>query len=168
MRTSFRCAFVALALIAAPLAAQTDYTHTIARVDHVALINHHPACDPFAKAFDPVWVNGWGWTMPRIGWHLMYPLVNLGIAYAATKIHVNRKVAAIVAPVPLEIAPHLRQAALGLKQDGVYELNAPDWIFDAWNRSLPSWVLLSDHKTTKRDVAIWMIGDIALSCFARP
>jgi hypothetical protein len=160
-----------LALCAAPLAAQTnapDYTHTIVRVGNVSLMNHHPACNPFAQAFDPVWIHGEGWTMPRIGWHLMYPAINLGIAYGLTKLHVNRKVAAIVGPIPLEIAPHLRQAALGLKQEGRYELNLPDWAYDAENRSFPSWVLLSDHQTTKRDVAIWLVGDVALSCFARP
>jgi hypothetical protein len=62
-----------LALCAAPLPAQTDYTHTIVRVGNVSLMNHHPACNPFAQAFDPVWIHGEGWTMPRIGWHVMYP-----------------------------------------------------------------------------------------------
>jgi hypothetical protein len=158
-----------LLLIAAPVAAQVDYTHTIARVGNVSLMNHHPACDPFAEAFDPVWVNGWGWTMPRIGWHVMYPALNYGIARSLMAVHVNRKVAAIGATVALGLIPHARQAALGLKNGAVYELNLPDWGFDLWNRSLPSWVLLSDDRAmTRRDVVIWAAGDVALSCFARP
>lgn len=159
---------LALLLFASPLAAQSDYMHTIGRVGNVAFINRRPNCNPLAKAFDPVWIHGEGWTMPRGLWHAMYPTANYGIARGLTALHVNRKVAAVGATIGLGLIPHLRQAALGLKHGQVYELNAPDWIYDLWNRSLPSWALLSGHSTTKRDVAIWAAGDVALSCFARP
>lgn len=159
---------VLLLAVARVVSAQSDYMHTIARIGHVSLVNRHPHCNPLTLAFDPVWVNGWGWSMPRIGWQLMYPALNLGIVYALIRLHANRKAAAIGGPVPLEIAPHIRQAIAGLNAGGVYEANLPDWIADAWNRSLPSWALLSDRKNTKRNIAIWAVGDVALSCFARP
>lgn len=163
-----RCLALALILGASTLAAQSDYMHTIAAVGKVHLINRHPNCNPLAQAFDPVWIHGEGWTMPRIGWHVMYPTANYAIAKGLTKLGVNKKVAAVGATIGLGLIPHIRQAALGLKHGNVYELNAPDWIFDLWNRSLPSWALLSDRKNTKRDIAVWAAGDIALSCFARP
>jgi hypothetical protein len=160
---------LALALCAAPLAAQTDYTHTIVRVGNVSLMNHHPACNPFAQAFDPVWIHGEGWTMPRIGWHATYIGVNTGITYALMWAHVPRKIAAIVGPLPLQFIPHVRQAALGLKNGQVYELNLLDWIYDGWSRGFPAWALSSpDGRITRRNIEVWAAGDLALSCFARP
>ena len=161
---------VILALAAAlgpTLTAQVP--HTIADLGNVRFVAYAPQCNPFQMRHDAVWIHGEGWTMPRIGWHVMYPTLNLGIAKGLTAIGVNRSVAAIGATVGLGLIPHVRQAALGLRRDVVYELNAPDWIFDLWNRSLPSWMLLSgDRQTAQRDVVPWIVGNIALSCFATP
>jgi hypothetical protein len=160
---------IALALVcfAAPLAAQSDYMHTIARAGNIVLINRHPNCNPLTPAFDPMWFHNVGWTMPRIGWTVMDAALNLTIAYAATKF-MNRKAAAITAPVPLEVGPHIGQMWSDLQHTGTYQMNLPDWIADPWNRSLPTWVLLSDSLTRRRALLIWLIGDAALFCFARP
>src|SRR4051812_30445489 len=67
--------------------AQSDYTHTIGRVGNVALINHHPACNPFAMAFDPLTWGGRGVHAPRIAFHVGYPLVNTAIDGTLAAIH---------------------------------------------------------------------------------
>jgi hypothetical protein len=152
--------------LGASLSAQTPTT--VASIDRVHLVAYHPECNPLARRFDPVWVNGWGWRMPRVGWHVLYPTANYTIARGLAGLGVNRKVAAIGATLGMGLIPHLRQAALGLKHGSVYELNAPDWVFDLWNRSLPSWAMLGGHDATRRDVALWFAGDVALSCFGSP
>lgn len=154
---------VALTLATASNAvAQTrDYTHVIARAGKVEFINHHPACNPFAMAHDPVWVNGWGWTMPRIGWHVMYPTVNAGIKRGLIALHVPRPIATGVAFIALPLLPHLRQAKLGLQHGDVYQLNLYDWFYDFENRNA---INFADADA----LAAWAVGDVALSCFARP
>lgn len=165
MRRHMRPLAVALSFaLASILPAQ----QTLAQLGNVRVVAHAPMCNPFARRFDPVWVNGWGWTMPRVGWHALYPTVTYGLARGLHAMGVNAKVAAIGASVGVGLVPHLRQASLGLKHGSVYELNAPDWIFDLWNRSLPSVAMLSTRQHTTRDLAIYAVGDLTLSCFASP
>jgi hypothetical protein len=158
-----RLAFL-LALIASPLAAQSDYSHTIGRIGNVAFINRHPNCNPFTAAFDPMWLHNQGWTMPRLGWTVMDAGLNLGIVYALRKLHVPTAIGA----QPLMWGPHVGQAARDLSATGKYEGNAPDWAYDAWNRSAPIWLLNADSSNRKRRALTWIAGDVALFCFARP
>lgn len=167
MRRALGFVAFAIALCAAPAAAQSDYMHTIARIGRVEVINRHPNCNPFVQAFDPVWFHNKGWTMPRVGWAIGYPLLNWGIVWALSKI-VDRTLAAIAGPAPLEIGPHIGQTAVGLQGGRVYQLNGPDVVYDVWNRSFPTWLMLSDSSNRKRHLATWAIGDIALFCFGRP
>lgn len=149
-------------LLAMPLRAQApDYTHTIVRVSRVELINHHPDCNPFAMAFDPVTPSGWGWRMPRILWHGLYPTANAGVKRGLEALHVNATIATGVSLVALPLLPHLRQAALGLKHGQVYQLNLYDWWYDWHNRNA---INFADAHA----LGAWAVGDVALSCFARP
>lgn len=165
----FRIALAIIAIaVATPAAAQSDYMHTIVRIGHVSLVNRHPYCNPFTQAFDPVWIHNEGWRMPRIAWHVMYPALNYGISASLLKLSLNRTFVATISPLPLALIPHVLQLLAGIKHGQVYEANAPDWAYDAWNRSFPTWELLSDSTNRKRNLLIWAAGDVALSCFARP
>lgn len=172
MRRLIAAFSIALASCAGPtfLPAQSpDYTHVIARVDRVEIISHHLDFNPIAMAFDPVWTNGYGWRMPRIAWHAMYPLANAGIkrgtVWTLEAVRVPPRAAETigwtVAFTGLTLLPHARQMAIGLRNDHTYQLNACDWIFDWHNRDMVNW----------RDaghLGRWAALDVLLSPCARP
>lgn len=130
----------------------------------IKIINKNPNCNPFQQKFDPVWIHGEGWTMPRVGWHIMYPALSIAMDGTLVKMGVNKKVAVVASSLSLGLLPHLRQARLGLRHNGTYELNLADWVFDLWNRSLPSW----NYAHSKKAYLIYLGGDLALSCWADP
>jgi hypothetical protein len=152
---------LALLLLPPAASAQADYSHTIVKIGSVELMNRHPACNPLALAFDPVWTNNWGWTMPRGLWHGMYAGIGLGLERGGERIGAPRVLAQTAVTIGLGFGPHIRQALLDHHQTGVAHLNLPDVVYDALNRSLGS-------VHSRRGLVTWLAADIALSCFARP
>lgn len=150
-----------LLLVASLASAQEDYTHVIFRTGKIEFVNHHPACNPFALAFDPVWIHGEGWTMPRIAWHATYPAVNEGVRWGLEKVGSPSWLVTGITTFALPLGPHIRQMYLGLRGGRTYQLNLYDWFYDFHNRNLPNY-------RSKKAIAYWAVGDVALSCFARP
>lgn len=152
---------LAMACLAAPLLAQEpDYTHIIARMHRVELVSHHPACNPFAMAFDPLTFGGRGIHAPRIVFHEGYALLNTGIESSLHALHAPPWITRPVVRFGLPLTPHLLQAARGLTGHGVYQLNLYDWFYDFTGKQ--------PLALTRRNLAVHALNGVGLSCFARP
>jgi hypothetical protein len=154
------CLAVLVAVRASSLSAQDDYTHRIVRIGRVELISHHPACNPFAMAFDPLTLDGRGIRLPRAIWHLGYPLLNTGFDASLKAIHTPHLLRTILVRGGLPLAPHLLQGYRGLHGGGIYQLNLYDWLYD-----------FSDKQPIEFSKAALIrkaAFDVPLSCFARP
>jgi hypothetical protein len=138
----------------------SDYTHTIARIDRVALISHHPACNPLSMAFDPLTFDGRGFRAPRIAWHLGYPLLNTGIDASLKAIHTPAVLRWPIVHLGLPLTPHLLQARKDLRNGGSYQLNLYDWIYDFSDKQ--------PIELTKAALVRKVALDVPLSCMARP
>lgn len=156
------CLRVALLMVAMAkvVASQSDYSHTIGRVGRVEFISHHPACNPFAMAFDPLTFDGRGFRAPRIAWHLGYPLLNTGIDASLKAIHTPAVLRWPIVHLGLPLTPHLLQARKDLRNGGVYQLNLYDWIYDFSDKQ--------PIELTKAALVRKVALDVPLSCFARP
>jgi hypothetical protein len=140
--------------------AQTDYTHTILRVGRIDLISHHPACDPFAMAFDPLTFDGRGFRQPRILWHGEYKVANTLLDAGLKAIHTPTVMRWPIVHLGLPLAPHMYQMLRDLHATGRYQMNLYDWFYDFTEKQ----PIEFSRAAIVRDAVM----DVPLSCFARP
>lgn len=125
-----------------------------------------PNCNPLSKRYDNPLI-GVGWTMPRVGWHVLYPAVTLGIAEGieyVSRDKVSPLVSTIGAILLVGLMPHIRGGIIRRE----YPIDILDWTSKLWNRSLPVWDHLSERNRSRRDLLTYLGGDLALSCFSHP
>jgi hypothetical protein len=153
----------ALLITASPLSGQRDeYTHTIARIQRVELVNHHPACNPFAMAYDPVsWDGRQGIHAPRVVIHAGWVLVNTGIDWTLRKATAPSWLRVAVVRAGLPLTPHVIQIARGLANGGTARVNLYDYVYDFNLKQSLLGVSRAEGVTR-------VLLDVPLSCFARP
>jgi hypothetical protein len=157
-RFLFALVVACCALAAPPAQAQLRFTSS------------PPDCNLARKAFDNYIGDGHagGFTVRRYQHHLIGAGISTVTAIGLRKVlHLPNWATASIAVAGVGVVPHVRGYLRG-----TYDINARDWIADAWIRSAPAWYAIGhgghDAKSHVLAATTYIAGYFAVACYASP